>query len=76
MDKFKEKIKNHPKKIECGIRINPEYSEIELRFIILVLRIQGLESLWLISSRTNLKGLMDYISIRCANKTQILLNAL
>ncbi|KAA9014051.1 carboxynorspermidine decarboxylase [Niallia endozanthoxylica] len=27
--KFKEKVKNHPKKIEAGIRINPEYSEIE-----------------------------------------------
>ncbi len=28
--KFKERVKNHPKKIECGIRINPEYSEIEV----------------------------------------------
>jgi carboxynorspermidine decarboxylase len=28
--KFKDKVKNHPKKIECGIRINPEYSEIEV----------------------------------------------
>ncbi|WP_071393730.1 carboxynorspermidine decarboxylase [Bacillus tuaregi] len=27
--KFKDKVKNHPKKIEAGIRINPEYSEIE-----------------------------------------------
>ena len=28
--KYKEKVKNNPsKKIECGIRINPEYSEIE-----------------------------------------------
>ena len=27
--KFKDKVKNAPKKIECGIRINPEYSEIE-----------------------------------------------
>ncbi|MCG7334571.1 carboxynorspermidine decarboxylase [Sporosarcina sp. ACRSM] len=29
-NKFKERVKNHPKKIECGIRINPEYSEIEV----------------------------------------------
>jgi carboxynorspermidine decarboxylase len=27
--KFKDKLKNHSRKIECGIRINPEYSEIE-----------------------------------------------
>jgi carboxynorspermidine decarboxylase len=27
--KFKDKVKNYPRKIECGIRINPEYSEIE-----------------------------------------------
>nr|WP_295974458.1 carboxynorspermidine decarboxylase [uncultured Bacillus sp.] len=27
--KFKDKVKNHEKNIECGIRINPEYSEIE-----------------------------------------------
>jgi carboxynorspermidine decarboxylase len=26
--KFKDKVKNHSHKIECGIRINPEYSEI------------------------------------------------
>lgn len=29
-NKFKERVHNHPKKIECGIRINPEYSEIEV----------------------------------------------
>lgn len=28
--KFKDSVKNHSKKIECGIRINPEYSEIEV----------------------------------------------
>ena len=28
-NKFKHKVKNNPKKIECGIRINPEYSEIK-----------------------------------------------
>lgn len=28
--RFKDKVKNHPKPIECGIRINPEYSEIEV----------------------------------------------
>ncbi len=28
-DRFKDKVKNYPKKIECGIRVNPEYSEIE-----------------------------------------------
>jgi carboxynorspermidine decarboxylase len=29
-NKFKDKVKNHTsKKIECGIRVNPEYSEIE-----------------------------------------------
>ncbi|WHH61572.1 carboxynorspermidine decarboxylase [Petroclostridium sp. X23] len=29
-NRFKDKVKNvHSKKIECGIRINPEYSEIE-----------------------------------------------
>ncbi len=28
-NKFKEKIKNNKKNISCGIRINPEYSEIE-----------------------------------------------
>ncbi len=27
-NKYKEKVKNSSKKIECGIRINPEYSEI------------------------------------------------
>ncbi len=27
--KFKGKVKSNPKKVECGIRINPEYSEIE-----------------------------------------------
>jgi carboxynorspermidine decarboxylase len=27
--RFKDKVKNHPRKIECGIRVNPEYSEIE-----------------------------------------------
>lgn len=26
---FKDRVKNSPKKVECGIRINPEYSEIE-----------------------------------------------
>ena len=26
---FKARVKNYPKKIECGIRVNPEYSEIE-----------------------------------------------
>ncbi len=29
-NQFKEKIKNHPKQIEVGLRINPEYSEIEV----------------------------------------------
>jgi len=28
-NKFKDRVKNHERKIECGIRINPEYSEIE-----------------------------------------------
>lgn len=28
-NKYKDKVKGYPKKIECGIRINPEYSEIE-----------------------------------------------
>ncbi len=28
-NKFKDKIKNSDKKIECGIRINPEYSEVD-----------------------------------------------
>lgn len=28
-NKFKDRVKSNPKKIECGIRINPEYSEIE-----------------------------------------------
>lgn len=28
-NKFKSKVKNRPNKIECGIRINPEYSEVE-----------------------------------------------
>jgi carboxynorspermidine decarboxylase len=28
-NKFKDRVKNHGRKIECGIRINPEYSEIE-----------------------------------------------
>lgn len=27
-DKYKEKVKNSGKKIECGLRVNPEYSEI------------------------------------------------
>lgn len=27
--KFKDKVKNHSRQIECGIRVNPEYSEIE-----------------------------------------------
>jgi carboxynorspermidine decarboxylase len=28
-NKYKDRVKSYPKKIECGIRINPEYSEIE-----------------------------------------------
>ena len=28
-NKFRDRVKNYPKKIECGIRINPEYSEIK-----------------------------------------------
>lgn len=28
-EKYKTKVKSHPRGIECGIRINPEYSEIE-----------------------------------------------
>ena len=28
-DKYKEKVANAPRKISCGIRVNPEYSEIE-----------------------------------------------
>lgn len=28
--RFRDKVKNYPKSIECGIRINPEYSEIEV----------------------------------------------
>lgn len=27
--KYREKVKSHSKSIECGLRINPEYSEIE-----------------------------------------------
>lgn len=27
--KYRDRVKNYPKPIECGIRINPEYSEIE-----------------------------------------------
>lgn len=27
-NKFKDRIKNNPKKIGCGLRVNPEYSEI------------------------------------------------
>ncbi len=29
-NKFKSKVKNANRKIECGIRVNPEYSEIEV----------------------------------------------
>jgi len=29
-NKFKNQVKSHPKQIECGLRINPEYSEIEV----------------------------------------------
>lgn len=28
--RFRDKVKNYPKSIECGIRINPEYSEIDV----------------------------------------------
>ena len=28
--RFRDRVKNYPKPIECGIRINPEYSEIEV----------------------------------------------
>ncbi|OJU09142.1 MAG: carboxynorspermidine decarboxylase [Clostridiales bacterium 43-6] len=28
-NKYKEKVRVNPKRIECGLRINPEYSEIE-----------------------------------------------
>lgn len=28
-NKFKDRVKNYGKEIECGLRINPEYSEIE-----------------------------------------------
>ncbi|MEK4329720.1 carboxynorspermidine decarboxylase [Paenibacillus sp. FSL R7-0312] len=28
--RFKERVQNAPKKISCGIRVNPEYSEIEV----------------------------------------------
>lgn len=28
--RFRDRVKNYPKHIECGIRINPEYSEIEV----------------------------------------------
>ncbi len=28
-NKFKTKVKSAPKKIQCGLRVNPEYSEIE-----------------------------------------------
>lgn len=28
-EKYKERIKNYPKKISCGLRINPEYAEVE-----------------------------------------------
>ncbi len=30
-NKFKDKLKNHSRNIECGIRINPEYSEIKTK---------------------------------------------
>ncbi|MCG3086971.1 carboxynorspermidine decarboxylase [Sporosarcina cyprini] len=29
-EKFKDRVQENPKKVECGIRINPEYSEIEV----------------------------------------------
>ncbi|WP_379971035.1 carboxynorspermidine decarboxylase [Ectobacillus sp. sgz5001026] len=29
-NKYKEKVQQSPKKIECGLRVNPEYSEIEV----------------------------------------------
>jgi carboxynorspermidine decarboxylase len=29
-NRFKQKVKNSPKKISCGIRVNPEYSEIQV----------------------------------------------
>ena len=28
-EKFKERVKTYPKKISCGLRINPEYAEVE-----------------------------------------------
>jgi carboxynorspermidine decarboxylase len=28
-DRFQEKVRNSPKKVSCGLRVNPEYSEIE-----------------------------------------------
>jgi carboxynorspermidine decarboxylase len=28
-EKYKQKVLNNPKKVSCGLRINPEYSEIE-----------------------------------------------
>jgi len=28
-EKYKDKVQNSPKKVSCGLRINPEYSEIE-----------------------------------------------
>jgi carboxynorspermidine decarboxylase len=28
-EKYKDKLQNSPKKVSCGLRINPEYSEIE-----------------------------------------------
>ncbi|MCG7342585.1 carboxynorspermidine decarboxylase [Sporosarcina sp. ACRSL] len=28
--RFRDRVKSYPKQIECGIRINPEYSEIEV----------------------------------------------
>ena len=72
-NKFKDKVKNvSSKKIECGIRINPEYSEIETRLCTIhAINIQDSGLHWLILNQKNLKELMDCIFTRCVNKILI-----
>ncbi len=66
--KFKNRVKNHPKDIECGLRINPEYSEVETELYDPCAIGSRLGTVAGNSVRRTLRGSMDCIFIRCVNR--------
>jgi carboxynorspermidine decarboxylase len=76
-NRYKDRVKNNPnKKIECGIRVNPEYSKSKQIFTIRVINIPDWETTVKNFRFDELEGLDGFIFIRCANRIPTLWRAL